>query len=144
MGRVAAEMMGESRERLVFQGDAGMSQIEAAKSGEVREGALHVVHVGGHSVALTRVGGRVQAFVNKCPHLGMPLSKGKIEGGAVTCPFHGSKFDICSGRNMDWVKTLLGMPLPGWAQSALAMGKKPAGLKTLSASERDGAVFLEV
>lgn len=121
-----------------------MSQIEAAKSGEVREGALHVVNVAGRSVALTRVGGKARAFVNKCPHLGMPLTKGKIEGGAVTCPFHGSKFDICSGRNMDWVKNLLGMPLPGWAQSALAMGKKPAGLQTLPADEKDGTIFLDV
>ncbi|MDD2795878.1 Rieske (2Fe-2S) protein [Acidocella sp.] len=121
-----------------------MSQIEAAKSGEVSEGALHAIKVAGHSIALTRVGGKVQAFVNKCPHLGMPLTKGKIEGGAVTCPFHGSKFDICSGRNVDWVKNFLGMPLPGWAQSALAMGKQPAGLKTLAATEKDGAIFLEV
>ncbi|GLR66254.1 hypothetical protein GCM10010909_09340 [Acidocella aquatica] len=121
-----------------------MSQIEAAKSDQVRDSKLHIVNAGGHSVALTRVNGKVQAFVNKCPHLGMPLTKGKIEGGAVTCPFHGSKFDICSGRNMDWVKSLLGMPLPGWAQSALAMGKKPTGLKTLAATEKDGAIFLEV
>ena len=121
-----------------------MSQIEAAKSDQVREGALYTASVGGKPVALTRVGGTVQAFVNKCPHLGMALTRGKVEGGAVTCPFHGSKFDICSGRNLDCVKSFLGLPLPVWAQGALAMGKKPAGLKTLPASEKDGAVFIEI
>ena len=121
-----------------------MSQIEAAKSDQVREGALHAVKVGGHPVALTRVNGSVQAFVNKCPHLGMALTRGKVEGGAVTCPFHGSKFDICSGKNLDWVKSFIGMPLPGWAQGALAMGEQQAGLTTLAASEKDGAVFVEI
>jgi nitrite reductase/ring-hydroxylating ferredoxin subunit len=121
-----------------------MSQIEAAKSDDVREGAVFAVTLGGKPVALTRVNGAVQAFVNKCPHFGVKLTKGKIEAGIITCPFHGSSFDICSGRDTAWVKSILGVPLPGFMQSVLSMGKAPKGLDKLAASEADGKVFVEL
>ena len=121
-----------------------MSQSAVAKSEQIREGAVHVASAGGHSIALTRVSGAVQAFENKCPHLGLSLSRGKIDGGAITCPWHGSKFDICSGKNLDWVNSLLGMPLPQWTHSMVALGKKPVGIKIFKASESNGAVFVEI
>jgi nitrite reductase/ring-hydroxylating ferredoxin subunit len=119
-----------------------MSQVEAAKSDEVREGAVFAATLAGTPVGLTRVNGAVQAFVNKCPHLGLKLTKGKIEDGAITCPFHGSSFDICSGANKEWVAGFMGMPLPGGLRSVLAMGKAPQGLTKLGATEADGKVFV--
>jgi nitrite reductase/ring-hydroxylating ferredoxin subunit len=119
-----------------------MSQVEAAKSDDVREGAVLAVTLGGKPVGLTRVNGAVQAFVNKCPHLGLKLTKGKIEAGVITCPFHGSSFDICTGADKAWVAAFLGIPLPGFMCKMLAMGKAPQGLTKLAASEADGKVFI--
>jgi nitrite reductase/ring-hydroxylating ferredoxin subunit len=93
---------------------------------------------------VTRVAGVVQAFENKCPHLNLALTRGKIANGAITCPWHGSRFDICSGRNLDWVNSFIGIPMPGWTRGMIAMGKKPAGLTVFAASERDGAVFADI
>jgi len=121
-----------------------MAQTEVAKSGQIREGVAYVTSAGGVSVVVTRVRGEVQAFENKCPHLGLSLGKGKIDNGTITCPFHGSKFDICSGRNLDWVTGVMGMQAPGWARAIIGLGKRPAGLKVFLASERDGEVFVDV
>jgi nitrite reductase/ring-hydroxylating ferredoxin subunit len=121
-----------------------MAQTEIAKSGQIREGAVYVTTAGGHSIAATRVNGAVQVFENKCPHLGLSLAKGKIANGTITCPFHGSKFDICSGRNLDWVTGVMGTKTPEWTRVIIALGKKPAGLKTFPASEGEGSVFVDI
>lgn len=121
-----------------------MSQTEVAKSEQVREGAVHVASANGKSIALTRVKGAVQAFENKCPHLGLALSRGKIEGGSITCPWHGSKFDMCSGKNLDWVNAFVGIKMPDWTHGMIAMGKKPAGLTTVKASESNGTVYIDM
>jgi nitrite reductase/ring-hydroxylating ferredoxin subunit len=121
-----------------------MSQVEAAKSDEVREGTVFAAVLAGTKIGLTRVNGAVQAFVNKCPHLGLPLTKGKIADGVITCPFHGSSFDLCSGADKAWVTGLLGVKLPGAITGVIAMGKTPHGITKLAASEADGKIFVDV
>jgi phenylpropionate dioxygenase-like ring-hydroxylating dioxygenase large terminal subunit len=36
-----------------------------------------------------------------CPHLGGPLDQAPVSGGCVQCPWHGYRFDLCTGRNVD-------------------------------------------
>lgn len=121
-----------------------MVEIEIAKSGQIREGAVFATTAGGHALAATRVAGKIQVFENKCPHLGLSLTRGKIADGTITCPFHNSRFDICSGRNLDWVSGFMGKKTPAWTHGLIALGKSPAGLKTFPASERDGAVYVGI
>jgi len=33
----------------------------------------------------------------KCPHKQGPLNEGSFDGSTVTCPWHGSQFNVCSG-----------------------------------------------
>jgi len=40
-------------------------------------------------------------MVETCPHLGGPLSEGKLEGETVVCPCHASRFDLESGAVVD-------------------------------------------
>lgn len=37
--------------------------------------------------------GDVVAQEDRCPHLGASLSRGTVEGGCISCPFHGMRFD---------------------------------------------------
>ncbi len=37
------------------------------------------------------------ALADRCSHRGGPLSEGSIEEGCVTCPWHGSQFELVSG-----------------------------------------------
>ena len=76
----------------------GGSWIEAAALNDVPEAGLVVVEVAGQSVLVSRRGGRVSAFVNSCAHLGMPLDQGHVEGGALTCPHHGFRYDLATGE----------------------------------------------
>lgn len=48
-------------------------------------------------VAVFNVGGRVCAAQAQCTHMGGPLNEGKLEGSTVTCPWHGSQFNVCTG-----------------------------------------------
>ena len=113
-----------------------------AAAADVIEGALHKAEVGGQRILLTRIGGKVHAVVDRCPHLGMSLAKGKLENRVVTCPWHNSRFDFCDGRNLDWVNAVLGVPMPAWTHKALAMGKSPAPLTVLHVEESAGEIFV--
>ena len=49
------------------------------------------------TVAVFNVAGRLCAIQAACTHKGGPLNEGGLNGSTVTCPWHGSQFDVCSG-----------------------------------------------
>jgi nitrite reductase/ring-hydroxylating ferredoxin subunit len=49
------------------------------------------------AVAVFNVEGRVCATQAKCTHRGGPLNEGPLNGPTVTCPWHGSQFNVCTG-----------------------------------------------
>lgn len=57
-----------------------------------------VVDVRGASIALFRAGEGVVAYRNVCPHRGGPVGEGVVAGGIVTCPWHGNRFEVVTGR----------------------------------------------
>lgn len=65
---------------------------EAPAEGEVTEAEAE-----GVVVCLARVGGRLHAVENLCPHRDGPLGQGWIEGNAVVCPWHAWAFDLRTG-----------------------------------------------
>ncbi len=48
--------------------------------------------------AVFNVGGVLCATQDKCTHRQGPLSEGKVDGSTVTCPLHGSQFNVCTGE----------------------------------------------
>ena len=44
------------------------------------------------------------AIGRKCTHMGGDLSNGKLDGKIVTCPRHGSRFDITTGESISGPK----------------------------------------
>ncbi|MGC8856306.1 MAG: Rieske (2Fe-2S) protein [Anaerolineae bacterium] len=103
-----------------------------------------VFHVEGTAVLVLKVGEQFRAVANKCPHLGLPLANGKVEGETIACPFHGSKFDLNSGENLDWVTGFLGMKIPEWSRRLLEMGKKPEALRTFPLAVENGSLYIEM
>lgn len=62
-------------------------------------GAMRTIDLGGFPVLLTRDrSGQPCAIANTCSHLGGPLASGQRTGEVVTCPWHGSRFDVRTGR----------------------------------------------
>ncbi|MCK9991159.1 MAG: Rieske 2Fe-2S domain-containing protein [Rugosibacter sp.] len=121
-----------------------MKKIRVAASGDVKESQVHAVQANGQSVLLTRVQGKVCAISSKCTHMGLSMKKGKIVDGAIQCPWHGSKFDVCTGKNVNWTNSFLGIPMPRFMHGMIAMGKKPAPVPTFTAVEEEGTVFVEM
>lgn len=67
------------------------------KPGDVVAGTMHVFDVAGTKVSVANANERLYAFDDTCTHLGCSLGKGKLTGTTVTCPCHGSQFDVTSG-----------------------------------------------
>src|SRR5260370_7971843 len=47
--------------------------------------------------AVFNVAGSFCATQAKCTHRGGPLNEGTLDGSTVTCPWHGSQFNVCTG-----------------------------------------------
>lgn len=117
-----------------------MKSIEIAKSTDVREGEILECRASRVSFLVTRIAGHAYAIENKCAHLGWSMSKGKLSGSTIQCPWHGSKFDVCSGKNLEWVNSFAGAPMPPWTHSLIALGKQPTSIRTFETSEESGVV----
>ena len=121
-----------------------MSEQSIAASSAILEGQLLSSKIDGDAIIVTRINNVIKAYSAKCPHMGLPLSSGKVANGTVTCKFHGAEFDLATGNNIKWVDSFVGMPMPKFTHNMLAMGKKPCGLKHYHVSERDGQVYVSV
>jgi nitrite reductase (NADH) small subunit len=77
------------------------------------EGTVRLLDVGGHSVGLLRVDGRLHALANRCPHRGAPICSGRIttpielrdgelelgeRASILRCPWHKWEFEIATGQ----------------------------------------------
>ena len=51
-------------------------------------------------IAVAYVGGTFYAFDDACPHRQCSLGDGELHGTVVTCPCHGSQFDVTSGERL--------------------------------------------
>src|SRR5258705_12439927 len=51
----------------------------------------------GTKVDVANADGQLYAFDDTCTHRGCSLATGKLDGTTVTCPCHGSQFDVRSG-----------------------------------------------
>ena len=73
-------------------------KVLVAGVGEIPPGKAKVVKMGNIDVAVFNVEGKFYAIKDSCPHQGDPLSRGSLDGMTLTCPGHGWKFDLKSGR----------------------------------------------
>lgn len=69
----------------------------ALPEAELVDGQLTKVEVRGSQVLLLKQGDRIHATSNICTHVGGPLNEGELDGTCVTCPWHGSEFDLRDG-----------------------------------------------
>ncbi len=65
---------------------------------ELSDGQMMLAIVNGERVAIGRCESGMFAFADHCTHRGGPLSDGALVGCTVQCPWHGSQFDVTTGR----------------------------------------------
>jgi 3-phenylpropionate/trans-cinnamate dioxygenase ferredoxin subunit len=81
-----------------------MEYVRVADQAELPLNKMLMVVVHGKEVLLANVDGSYFAIANKCTHAGGSLVKGSLDGSVVTCPRHGSRFDLKTGKNVRGAK----------------------------------------
>ena len=72
--------------------------LPVARVGDVPEGQGKLVRAGPREIALFLVDGEYRAIKNPCPHEAEDLWRGRIREGSITCPNHGWRFDLQTGK----------------------------------------------
>ncbi|MFI5252287.1 MAG: Rieske (2Fe-2S) protein [Bacteroidota bacterium] len=68
------------------------------KYGDIKENSATTRTIDGVEIAVFKVGGKIYALKNNCPHQHFSLlHEGEIFNGTVTCPMHGWTFDLATG-----------------------------------------------
>ncbi|MDG6899955.1 MAG: non-heme iron oxygenase ferredoxin subunit [Nitrososphaerota archaeon] len=76
----------------------GEEFVKIAELAEIPEGKMKAVRIGTRQVMIARIEDKLYAMDNACTHVGGPLASGVLEGHVVTCPWHGSRFDVRTGE----------------------------------------------
>jgi nitrite reductase/ring-hydroxylating ferredoxin subunit len=137
-----------------------MERHVVAKVAELPPGSRRLVTIRGREVVVFNVEGEYFALLDRCPHQGGSLSRGKLtglveaiepgrvrysrRGEIIRCPWHGWEFDLRTGRS--WcdparlrVKSYAATTMPG---SALVAG--PYTAETFAVTVEDDYVVVEV
>ena len=71
--------------------------VRVGNAKDVVNNEMRVFEVAGTKVNVANALGHLYAFDDTCTHKGCSLAQGRLEGTTVTCPCHGSQFDVTSG-----------------------------------------------
>lgn len=115
-----------------------MAYVSVGEVNQLADGAMKEVTVDSHKILIARVGDRFYATDSRCSHMGGRLAQGKLEGTVVTCPKHGSRFDLMNGSVVQWLQ---GSGLLSRIGTAL---KSPRPLTTYNVRIERGEIIVEV
>lgn len=65
---------------------------------DLEDGSQQIVEVAGVEILYCRSAGTTYAIGTVCPHQGASLVGGKLRGRTISCPLHGARFDMTTGR----------------------------------------------
>lgn len=76
--------------------------IDIGATSQFKPGTLSEVKMDGHDLLVANVAGALFVADAHCPHLHANLTKGTLDGTVLTCPLHGSQFDLTDGSCVRW------------------------------------------
>ena len=74
--------------------------VDVADVNDVPEGKTKHVEVKEKEILLANSDGKVYALCDRCSHNNAPLSMGTLNGKVITCPMHGARFDVTTGKKI--------------------------------------------
>jgi 3-phenylpropionate/trans-cinnamate dioxygenase ferredoxin component len=101
---------------------------------EIAQGSTKGFTAGGKKILVANIGGTFHAMDAVCSHMQGDLTKGKFDKNIVTCPRHGSRYDVTTGKVVGNVSTLI----------RISTGKVATDLKTYPITVQDGSLFVEI
>jgi nitrite reductase/ring-hydroxylating ferredoxin subunit len=114
------------------------TEVEVGPAAELTAGTIK----GAGHYAVGNADGELFAVTRRCRHLGADLANGSIgPGGCLVCPWHGSTYDVHTGRMTRGPQGIFAkIPGLGAANKALTA---LLPLRRGSLTERDGRLFVE-
>jgi nitrite reductase/ring-hydroxylating ferredoxin subunit len=74
------------------------TRVDSGPADELLVKGRIVVTFGSTEVLVIRARRKFYAIENQCPHLGRTLADAPVVGRTLTCPDHGRRYDLASGR----------------------------------------------
>lgn len=71
--------------------------VTLGKVGDIPAGSAAAFQIEGKQISVANVDGRLFAFDDACTHRGCSLATGSLKGTSLTCPCHGSVFQVTDG-----------------------------------------------
>jgi 3-phenylpropionate/trans-cinnamate dioxygenase ferredoxin subunit len=105
---------------------------------EFAVGVMKAVEVEGKGLLVANVEGIFYVADDRCPHMGSRLSRGTLDRTVVTCPWHGSRFDLSDGRVVRWTDRT------GAMLKLMSFLKRPASLRTYRVEPAEGRLLVEL
>jgi 3-phenylpropionate/trans-cinnamate dioxygenase ferredoxin subunit len=81
-----------------FNKEDKMAFVEVAGVSEIPRGTMKSFSAGIWQVLVANVDDRFYAINNYCSHEAASLSQGTLKGSTITCPLHGARFDVITGK----------------------------------------------
>ena len=75
-----------------------LQYIRTLPADQLAENASQCADIGGINVLLCRSGGEYFAVRNQCTHQDAPLLGGRIRNRMVSCPLHGMRYELATGK----------------------------------------------
>ena len=72
-------------------------RIRVCDTHELPSKGFKALEAGGKALLVGLIDGRPFAWLDRCPHAGVPLRMGRLAGNELTCGRHGWTFDIGTG-----------------------------------------------
>ena len=73
-------------------------KLDLGELDDIPEGGPTKLRAGINELAVVREGDRILAVHAQCAHAGGPLPEGSLVGGAIECPWHGSRYRLADGH----------------------------------------------
>jgi 3-phenylpropionate/trans-cinnamate dioxygenase ferredoxin subunit len=115
-----------------------MAYVSVGEVSQLADGTMSEVIANGHEILIARAGDSLYAVDSRCPHMRGRLAEGKLDGTIITCPRHGSQFDLTDGSVVRWLQ---GSGLLSRIGTTL---KSPRPLKTYKVKVEDGEILVDV
>jgi nitrite reductase/ring-hydroxylating ferredoxin subunit/uncharacterized membrane protein len=113
---------GRWREVTVDGSTGSGASVVVARADELKPGQMKLVRFADRRLVLARTDDGYVAFDDHCTHRGGSLAGGTMACGIVTCPWHGSQFDVRTG--------------------AVTAGPAKDSIRSYPVEERDGELHL--
>jgi 3-phenylpropionate/trans-cinnamate dioxygenase ferredoxin subunit len=78
--------------------ESKVEYVEIGPASELPPGERLFVDVGGRSAVIFNIAGKLFSIEDVCSHDDGPVGEGDLAEYEITCPRHGAKFDVRTGK----------------------------------------------